>query len=379
MKLRLGVAGLGRAFTLMLPAFRAHPGVALVAATDPRREACDRFATDFGGRAHASVEVLCADPDVDAVYIATPHQLHAAHACTALAHGKHVLVEKPLAVSLAECDSIVAAAEKAGVHVVVGHSHSFDAPIRRAREIVEGGELGGVRMVTALDYTDFMYRPRRPEELDTAQGGGVFFSQAAHQVDVARLLVGDRLRSVRASAGSWDPRRPTEGAYAAHLLFAGGAFATLTYSGYGRFDSDVLMEGFGELGQVARTDHAAARRQLAALRGSEAEAKSARNYGGPSEKIPAAAVAHEHFGLVIVSCERGDIRPLPTGVHVYGESEARFEPLAPPAIPRREVVDELIAAAEGSPPDHDARWGRDTLAVCLAMLASAREEREVTL
>lgn len=380
MKLRIGIAGLGRAFTLMLPTFRLHPGVELVAATDPRSEACERFASEFGGRAHPSVEALCDDPDVEAVYVATPHPMHAAHAIAAAGRGKHVLLEKPMAVSLAECDAIIAAADKAGIHVVVGPSHSFDVPIRRAREIVESGELGKARMVTALNYTDFLYRPRRPEELDTSLGGGVFFSQGAHQVDVVRYLVGDRVASVRASAGSWDPQRPTEGAYAAHLRFAGDAFATLTYSGYGRFDSDVFMDGTGELGHAAQAEYAAARRQLASLAVPEAEAKSARNYGGSNEKPAAPVVAHEHFGPVLVSCDRGDIRPMPNGVWVHGEFESRVERLPPPAVPRREVLDELIAAVrDAQPPLHDARWGRDTLDVCLAMLSSAREDREIRL
>src|SRR6185436_8921647 len=126
--------------------------------------ACERFASEFGGRAHPSVQALCDDPDVEAVYVATPHPMHAAHAAAAAARGKHVLVEKPMAVTQAQCDLIIAATDKARVHVVVGPSHSFDVPIRRAREIVESGELGKVRMVTALNYTDFLYRPRRAEE-----------------------------------------------------------------------------------------------------------------------------------------------------------------------------------------------------------------------
>ena len=59
-------------------------------------------------------------------------------------------------------------------------------------------------MITALNYTDFLYRPRRPEELDTAQGGGAVFNQAAHQVDIVRLLGGGRVKSVRAATGAWD-------------------------------------------------------------------------------------------------------------------------------------------------------------------------------
>ena len=380
--MKLGVAGLGRAFSLMLPTLRAHPAIELVAATDPRVEARTRFEADFGARTYRSVEALCDDPAVEGVYIATPHQLHAWHAIAAATRGKHVLVEKPMATTLADCDAMIEAAAKAGVQLVVGHSHSFDAPIARAREIIASGSLGRVRMITALNYTDFLYRPRRPEELDTTQGGGVLFSQAAHQVDVLRFLAGARVASVRASTGAWDASRPTEGAYGAHFAFEGGAFATLAYSGYGHFDSDELCGNVGELGHAKEGVHGAARRMLATAPDAEAEAqaKSARNYGGASEAPVRDPVAHQHFGLVVVSCERGDVRPMPTGVFVYEDERVRFEELPPPAIPRREVIDEwLEAIASGKPAARDGAWARTTLAVCLAMLASARESREVVL
>jgi phthalate 4,5-cis-dihydrodiol dehydrogenase len=218
---------------------------------------------------------------------------------------------------------MIAAAREAGVQLIVGHSHSFDAPILRTRALIEGGTLGAVRMITALNYTDFLYRPRRPEELDTASGGGVVFNQAAHQVDIVRLLAGAAVKSVRASTGAWDPARPTEGAYSCQLTFANGVFATLVYSGYAHFDSDEFTGWIGEMG--AKKDPAAygaARRQLGA---NELELKSARNYGGPAFKAPQEAHAHQHFGLVLVSCERGDIRPLPSGVIIYGDAERRSE------------------------------------------------------
>ena len=79
------------------------------------------------------------------------------------------------------------------MHLVVGHSHSFDAPILRTRELIASGDFGAVRMINAFNYTDFLYRPRRPEELDTAHGGGAVFNQAAHQVDIVRLLGGGRV------------------------------------------------------------------------------------------------------------------------------------------------------------------------------------------
>ena len=375
----MGVAGLGRAFTLMLPTFLGDARVQLVAATDPRPAALDQFARDFPDAAvHRSLDELVRDPRVEAVYVASPHQFHAAHACLAAAHGKHVLVEKPMALTLDECDRMIRACADAGVHLVVGHCHSFDAPYLQARSIVQSGAVGALRMVQALNYTDFLYRPRRPEELDTRAGGGVVFSQAAHQVDVVRLLAGARVERVRAVTGSWDPARPTEGAYAALLWFGGGAFASLTYSGYGRFDSDEWTQWIGEMGQPK--DPAAyglARKRLREIPDARQEAalKNDSTYGGPSYRpAEAAPVAHyQHFGPLIVSCDAADLRPVPDGVWVYGDHEKRHERLPEPSVPRAEVVDELHAALRCNQPAlHDGRWARETLKVCLALLDSAR-------
>ena len=384
-KLRLGVAGLGRAFTLMLPTFARDPRVELVAATDPRPEALARFARDFGATTHASVEKLCDDPNVEAVYIATPHQLHAGHVRVAAAGGKHILVEKPMALSLDECQSMIDAARAANVHLIVGHSHSFNAPILRTREIIASGAVGAVRMIHALNYTDFLYRPRRPEELATAQGGGVMFSQAAHQVDVVRLLGGGRVRSVRAMTGAWDRARPTEGAYSALLTFADGAFASITYSGYGHFDSDEFCGWIGELGREKDSGrYGAARKALDAVSNADDEAtlKAARTYGGRDydDAADPRPLHHQHFGFVLASCERADLRPTPAGVMIYGDRERRLDPLPPPNVPRTEVIDELYGAVvHGRTPAHSGEWALATMEVCLAMLQSAREDREIVL
>jgi phthalate 4,5-cis-dihydrodiol dehydrogenase len=381
--LRLGVAGLGRAFTLMLPTFLSDRRVALVACADPRAEARAKFAAEFSARTYADVAALCEDRDVDAVYMATPHQYHADHAGIAAQAGKHMLVEKPMALSLEEGRRMIEAARRAGVHLVVGHSHSFDLPVRRARELIESGTWGRVRMIQALNYTDFLFRPRRPEELVTGQGGGVIFSQAAHQVDVVRLLGGGLVRSVRSGIGNWDASRPTEGAYAALLTFTNGAFAGLTYNGYGRFDSDEFCEWIGELGFPKAPDgHGTARRLLRqAASADEAALKAARAYGGAAYAAPKARpAAHQHFGLVVVSCEGADLRLTPHGVTIYADDAARLDRVPPPEIPRGEVVDELFdAVIHGRPPLHSGEWALATLEVCLAMLASGRSGKEVEL
>jgi len=384
---RWGVAGLGRAFTLMLPTFVADPRVRLCAAADPRAEARARFTADFDAPAYATVDELCADPAVDVVYVASPHQMHASHAIAAARHGKHVLVEKPMSLSLTDCTRMIDAASAAGVQLVVGHSHGFDAPIARARALIDTHTFGPVRMIHAFYYTDFMYRPRRPEELDTAQGGGAVWNQAAHQVDIVRLLAGGRATSVRALTGNWDAKRNTEGAYSALLTFEGGSFASLTYNGYGYFDSDEFCDWIGELGmRKSAGNHGVARRALRAAPDAAAEValKNARNYGGSAYRSAAitdpATQAHQHFGTFLISCEGGDLRPMPHGVMVYDAAGARLEPLPPPTVPRVEVIDALERAiASGLPALHDGRWARATLEVCAALLESARTGVEVAL
>jgi phthalate 4,5-cis-dihydrodiol dehydrogenase len=276
--LSFGVVGLSRAFVLMRPTFVLDPRCRLVAAADPRPEARAAFTAEFGGAAYPEAEALCADPAVEVVYVASPHQFHADHAVLAARHGKHVLVEKPMAATLADCRRMRDACDAAGVQLVVGPSHGFDAPVELAAGLIEAGEFGSLQMVTALNYTDFLYRPRRPEELDTAAGGGVVFSQAVHQVDVLRRLTGSRVRSVRAQTGRWDPARPTEGAYQAFLAFDSGATAIVGYSGYGRYDTDALLGWIGETGAAKDPSaYGAARARLGER--PEDQLKAERAYG----------------------------------------------------------------------------------------------------
>lgn len=381
--IRVGVIGLGRAFTLMLPTFQRDARVTLVAACDPMAVGRDQFVHDFAGRVYERADALCADADVEMVYIASPHQCHAEHAALAAAAGKHVLLEKPMAITLAECTAMIANMRAAKRALIVGHSHSFDGPVRKAREIIDSGVVGDVRMIQALNYSDFLFRPRRPEELRTVDGGGVIHSQAAHQIDIVRLLGGGMLRSVRAHTGQWDATRPTEGAYSALLKFEDGAFASLTYSGYGHFDSDHWMDWTGELGvkKDARSYGTARKRHATfASATEEIQAKAARNYGGSNNPPAPERTSHQHFGPIIVCCEHGDLRLTPDGVWVYADAECYFDPVPLTDVPRREVIDEIWATLrDGKPAAHDGAWARATTEVSLAILESAREDRDVLL
>jgi len=154
--LRMGIAGLGVASTQILPAVSRLPYLQITAAADVRADALAKFRKEYDAVAFTSVEEMCRSSDVDFIYIATPNQLHAEHAITAATHKKHVIVEKPMAMSLEECEAMNAAAEKNGVKLLCGHTHSFDPPIRKIREIVKSGELGKLCMINTWNYNEFM-------------------------------------------------------------------------------------------------------------------------------------------------------------------------------------------------------------------------------
>ena len=143
-EVRLGIIGLGGATMQILPSFAAHPHIRIVGATDLRQSARESFAADYDAIAYTDAERLCAAPDIDAVYIATPHHLHRQHVTTAAARGKHIVVEKPMALTLDDCDAMIAAAEASGVYLIVGHTHSFNPAILKMREIIRSGELGAL-------------------------------------------------------------------------------------------------------------------------------------------------------------------------------------------------------------------------------------------
>ncbi len=376
----LGIIGLGMAGAVMVHAAQRHPGFRIVAAAEPKAGPRAAFARDFKVAVHDDIRRLCDDPAVDAVYIATPHQFHAEHASLAAMAGKHIILEKPMALTIADCDAIIAAVEKAGVHLVVGHTHAFDPAIRAMRALIASGELGRLGMIASWNYTSYLYRPRRPEELDTAKGGGILFNQMPHQIDIVRLLGGGLVKSVRAHAGGLDPARPTEGHAVAFLAFEDDAAASLVYGGYDFFDSDELHGWISERGDPKQPAHGAARRALAARSGNEAELRTANYAYGAAD---GAEPRHQpHFGLTVATCARGELRGSADGVFVYGEDGRREIPLqeGPRYSGRGNVLDDIAAAIRaGHKPVHDGRWGKATLEVALAIQTSAREGREVLL
>lgn len=375
----LGIAGLGMAGAVMVQAAATHPGYQLRAAADPHPAPRAAFARDFNVNVYEDVAALCADPTVEVVYIATPHQFHAPHSILAAEHGKHIILEKPMALTLADCDAIIAATEHNKVHLIVGHTHSFDPAIHVMWLMITCGALGRLGMIHSFNYTNFLYRPRRPEELDTARGGGILFNQVPHQIDIVRLLGGGLVRSVRAQTTVLDPARPTEGSCAALLQFENGAAASLVYSGYDYFDSDEWHFNVSERGAPKTLDHGAARRALMKTVDETRARTETFAYGSNKPELP----PHQpHFGITIATCEKAELRATADGLMQYDQFGAhKIKIERGPSIPgRRQVLDEMGRALRlGMRSIHDGHWGKATLEVALAIRESAAERREIAL
>ena len=143
--IRVGIIGCGKiAQVRHLPEYAANPNAEIVAFYDKNMTRAQDMAAKYGGKVYNSFYELVDDPNVDAVSICVENRSHAEICTAALYAGKHVLVEKPMAITLAECESMVAAAEFNGKHLMVGHNMRFDPVHRRAKELLEAGVIGDI-------------------------------------------------------------------------------------------------------------------------------------------------------------------------------------------------------------------------------------------
>jgi phthalate 4,5-cis-dihydrodiol dehydrogenase len=387
--LRLGIAGTGIAALQVLPHLAALSGkVELAALADVRRANMEFFCERYGRAVpmYDSVEAMCASPEIDAVWVASPNSLHAKHTIAAARHRKHVICEKPMAVRLDDCAAMVEAVERHGIKFVQGHSKAYDTPIRKMREILDSGDLGRVIHIQTWNWNDWLLRALVASEVDTEQGSGVVFRQGPHQADIVRFLGGGRVRSVRAVAGRWDPDFPDgEGNYTAFLEFEDGAAATMVFDGYGYFDAAELTWGIGESGKRMRNPESVVPRARPggpiSAEAKYAMVRAGNPYGyGPGGGVDESSPRRNpFFGLTVVSCERGVLRQHPDGIHVYSAQGRREVPVEAHRGRSSELLELYEAVTMDRPTLLDARWGMASTEVCLAILQSSRERREILL
>lgn len=207
-------------------------GLRLVASCRENAQAIDGFAARHGGAGYRRIDDLLADPAIEAVVIATPHHLHEAHAVAALAAGKHVLLEKPMATSVAACDRIAAAARQAGTELALGHTMRFFAPLVAAKAVLDRGELGAVRFARGSMIKLWMEPNRRPWHHDPACGGGLLLTAGIHVVDAVLWLIGAPLRHVHGVIATGFHAMAADDIAQLTLRFDGGALASISSVGY---------------------------------------------------------------------------------------------------------------------------------------------------
>ena len=128
-----------------------------------------------------------------------------------------------MGLTLEQCDDVIAATEKNGTRVIVGHSQSLDLVNLKIAEIANSGQLGKVVMIHTMFYSDWIYRPRAKEELIQERGGSIVRRQGPIQVDIVRMIGGGKVRSVRGKTNIVDANRPIDGSFNAFVDFDNGS------------------------------------------------------------------------------------------------------------------------------------------------------------
>jgi predicted dehydrogenase len=238
--IKFGIIGCGTIAHFHAKAIAAAEGAVLFGVADINPTGAERFADTYGVRAYETAEKLLSDSEIDAVCICTPSGFHADGAIKAINAGKHVMIEKPLAVTDADCDRIIRAAKEKGVTAGVITQYRFSPAIQRLKELVDSGKLGKIISAELV-----MKYNRTQEYYDSSAwrgtwclDGGSLMNQGIHGVDALLYVMGE-VKSVCGYMGTLTHNMEAEDTACAAVAFQSGAFGlvqstTCIYRGYPR-------------------------------------------------------------------------------------------------------------------------------------------------
>jgi predicted dehydrogenase len=250
----LGVAvlGLGRVGPAHVEVVAANPRVRLVAIADADKVKLERTAAAHSGTAAlADYRDVLARADVDAVIICLPHWLHEQAAIDAVEAKKHVLIEKPLANTVEECERVAAAVAKSDVTFAVGHTQHFYPIVAKTKELLDNRRVG--RTIMAIDTWYKIHEPekRPPWMLDRKLGGGMLLMDGTHMIDRLLWHLGGKVESVKAMNGNpVYPEIPADDTAMAFLQFDNGVVATISRIAYRTGITQYGADYFGTNGQI---------------------------------------------------------------------------------------------------------------------------------
>lgn len=222
-----------------LNAIRQLPEMTAVAVADPDLSKGTALAQEYGITPYTDYREMVRVEKPDIVVIAVPHYLHQEIAVWCCSMGCHLLLEKPMALTLKECDDIMNAAGRAGASVLVGHTQHYLPANIQAKKLIESGELGELIAIQDTRHLHY-YKDDRPDWFfeKAKSGGGIMMNLGAHSIDKIQFITGDRVARIRAALSYYGPKGDVEGSGMVFLQTAGGLSATIVQSGYKGVSAD---------------------------------------------------------------------------------------------------------------------------------------------
>lgn len=232
-KLNAGIIGLGGIARQHCDAIGTLDNVNLVAVADLEEENRQKYVGQYDiPKAYPHHEALLEDTSIDAVAVVNGHQLHHRLVVDALNAGKHVLVEKPVALSLEQCDAMIAAAEANGVKLMVGFTQHYYGTSLKAKEILDSNELGPVMTAVCYMAKNWNYSGRRPQYRSRYHGGGMWLTNGVHVVDRLTWVIGAQARSVSAVVGNYAHYQASDDSTTAFVRYKNGRAGVAVASGF---------------------------------------------------------------------------------------------------------------------------------------------------
>ena len=230
--MRVGILGAGWWADQHAQALATLDGFAVTGVSSGSLEMATVFSAQHGGRAYRTAGELLAAPDVDAVLITAPHEYHAPLALQAIASGKPVLLEKPVATNNTDTHAVLNAARDAGVPCLVGFTSHYFPGFSRARELIDSGELGRPLSGQSVFQKRWMEANRRNWHLDRGRGGGMLLTAGIHALDRLMWLIDKPVQSVSAAIGTHLHEQQADDLSSIFLRFQGGGAGMVGSYGY---------------------------------------------------------------------------------------------------------------------------------------------------
>ncbi len=336
-KYGFGLIGCGRIARNHLKAITSLDNARLAAVCDVDPGRLTEASGQYGGRAYGDYREMLKDPEVEIVSICTPSGLHARMAVDAMNAGKHVLVEKPMAMSLKEAAAMTAAAAQNGVKLGVVHQNRFNKAIVKVRKALDEGRFGKLThgAITVRWHRDTNYYAQAPWRGTWAQDGGCLMNQSIHNIDLLQWLMGP-VESVFAYTATNARTIEGEDAAVAVLKFANGAFATIEAS------TTIFPSNFEETLHIFGTSGTA-------------------GIGGVAvNKIEAWRFANQDEAAALADQDKE-----PPNVYGFGHHG---------------IINDIVDAVDsGRPPAVPGEEGRKALEIILAIYHSVKYKKEITL